>query len=107
MAKLSPNAKCTAKMTPEERHEYCSKGGKASAAAKKARKTLREELLALLEAGDTQERMSLAMIQKVLNGGKDAVAAFNSIRDTIGEKVSDKVEISTPNVINISIEDAD
>lgn len=55
------------------------------------RKTLREELLALLQQGKTQERMSLSIIEKALNGD---TKAFEVIRDTIGEKPTDKVENS-------------
>lgn len=58
-------------------------GGIKSGIAKRARKTLKEELLLLLSSGNTQEKISLAIIQEALNGN---VKAFESIRDTIGEK---------------------
>jgi len=53
------------------------------------RLTLRDELLALLSAGDTQKKMSLAIIEKCLKGD---TKAYEIIRDTIGEKPKDKVE---------------
>lgn len=65
-------------------------GGIKSGIAKRARKTLKEELLLLLSSGDTQEKMSLAIIQEALNGN---VKAFESIRDTIGEKPRENQEI--------------
>ena len=65
-------------------------GGIKSGIAKRARKTLKEELLLLLSSGDTQEKISLAIIQEALNGN---VKAFESIRDTIGEKPRENQEI--------------
>lgn len=53
------------------------------------RLTLRDELLALLSVGDTQKKMSLAMIDKCLKGD---TKAYEIIRDTIGEKPKDQVE---------------
>lgn len=75
--------------TTEEQREIARKGGIASGKARAARKTLKEELIALLEKGDTQERVSLALLQQALDGN---IQAFNTIRDTIGEKPVDKVE---------------
>ena len=84
-----------------ERKEIARMGAIASNAKQKARRTLREELLALLENGDTQERLSLAQIQKALNGD---TKAFEVIRDTIGEKPTDKVETSGDQTISIKID---
>ena len=58
------------------------------------RKTLKEELLLLLSQGNTQEKISLALIQKALNGD---TKAFEVIRDSIGEKQTEKQEISGVN----------
>ena len=55
------------------------------------RKTLKEELLLLLSQGNTQEKISLALIQKALNGD---TKAFEVIRDSIGEKQTEKIEQS-------------
>lgn len=65
-------------------------GGIKSGIARRARKTLKEELLLLLSSGNTQEKISLAIIQEALNGN---VKAFESIRDTIGEKPRENQEI--------------
>lgn len=78
-------------LTPEQRRASASRAGKASARARQARKTLREELLLLLSQGDTQNKISLAMIQQALTGN---VKAFETIRDTIGEKPIDKQEVT-------------
>ncbi len=98
-------------LTPNERRENASKAGKASGAARRARKTLKEELLLLLSDGDTQSRLSLALIEEALNGNKagSVTKAFEVIRDTIGEKPVDKVENKNVDiVIDLGdLEDAD
>ncbi len=78
--------------TSEEAREIGRKGGIASGKARRERKTLREELLLLLEKGDTQEKISLAMIKEALDGN---TKAFEVIRDTIGEKPIDKTADGT------------
>ena len=75
--------------TKEEARERGRRGGIASGKARRERKTLKEELLALLQSGDTQKNISLAMIQQALNGN---TKAFEVIRDTVGEKPKEEVE---------------
>lgn len=90
------------KFTPEEH----SRGGKASGEAKRRRKAIREQMELLLSLPiknnkiksqlsklgieenemTNQMAMIIKMYQTVLNGGNNSVSAFNSIRDTIGEK---------------------
>jgi len=77
--------------TKEERRERSRKAGIASGKARQARKTLREELLALLSAGKTQTDMNLALIARALNGD---VKAYEVVRDTIGEKPVEKVMVA-------------
>ena len=78
--------------------EIQSKGGKARAKKANERKTLKEELTALLEMVDDGEsvtngtRISVSLIQKALLGD---VKAFEVIRDTIGEKPTDRVEVKS------------
>ena len=80
--------------TPSERRANASKAGLASGEARRKRKALNEELLLLLEDGDVQERISLALINEALNGNKagSVTKAFEVIRDTIGEKPIERVE---------------
>ena len=73
-----------------EAREKGKKGGIESGKTRRARKTLREELLALLKSGNTQSRLSLALIEKAMNGD---TKAFEVIRDTIGEKPKDEVTL--------------
>lgn len=86
------------KRTPSEQRAISSKGGKASAKAKKERKALREELLLLLAEGDTQKKVSLALIRRALTGD---TKAFEVIRDTIGEKPVEQVQNLNPPVIKL------
>lgn len=64
------------------------------------RKTLAEELLALLSTGDTQKKMSLSLIEKALQGD---TKAFEVVRDSIGEKPTDKVENTGTQTLDINI----
>ena len=84
--------------TEKEQREIRSKGGKASGEARRARKTLREELLALLSQNiktedggslNAQVAMSTSLIKEAIDGN---TKAFELVRDTIGEKPVDKVE---------------
>ena len=73
----------------EEARERGRKGGLASGEARRKRKTLKEELLLMLSEGETQQSVTLALIEKAMSGD---TKAFEVIRDTIGEKPADKVE---------------
>ena len=83
---LIPNSK----RTPSERRENARKAGIASGEARRARKTLKETLLMMLEEGDTQNNITLALLDKALKGD---TKAYEVIRDTVGEKPTDKVDI--------------
>ena len=84
--------------TTEEQRAIASAGGKASGVARRKRKTLKEELLLMLSEGETQQSVTLALIEKAMSGD---TKAFEVIRDTIGEKPVDKVMIADvePSVI--------
>lgn len=85
-----------------EAREAARRGGKASGEARRRKKTLREELLYLLEQKSTgrdgkkhtaQEAMSAALLKQAINGN---TKAFELIRDTIGEKPTENVNVSAP-----------
>ena len=99
MYSVSQNLIPANKRSKEEARKISSNGGKKSGEVRRKRKQLREELLALLSAGNTQKNISLALIDQALNGN---VKAFETIRDTIGEKPVEKVVMSEvdPNVIS-------
>ena len=83
----------------KEAQEKGRKGGKRSGQVRLERKTLREELLALLDEKvrdkstgkkvGTRQAISAAMIKQALSGN---TKAYEIIRDTIGEKPVEKVE---------------
>lgn len=88
-------------LTSSELRERAIKGGKASAKARRKRKMLREELITLLSIGDTQTRLSLALIEQAQKGN---IKAFEVIRDTIGEKDNKlSIEHSKPFEVNIKV----
>lgn len=79
------------KRTPSERRENAKKAGKASGKARKERKMLKDELLLLLEKEDTQEKICLALVKQAQRGN---IKAFEVMRDTIGERPIESVEIT-------------
>ena len=91
---LIPNSE----RTPSELREMARNGGLASGEARRKRKTLKEELLLMLSEGETQQSVTLALIEKPMSGD---TKAFEVIRDTIGERPVDKVMIADvePSVI--------
>lgn len=76
-------------LSPSEARENGRKGGIKSVQTRKERKALKEQLLIMLESGDIQENICLALIDKAQSGD---IKAFEVIRDTIGEKPIDKKE---------------
>ena len=77
--------------------EEQSKGGKASAEARRKRRTLKEELLLMLEDETIQQSITAALIREATEGNSagSVRGAFETIRDTIGEKPTEKVEMKT------------
>ena len=86
------------KSASEER-EKGSKGGKASGEARREKKLFQQAILAALkartESGSTLlEDIVAAQVNKALEGD---TRAFEALRDTSGEKPTDKVEASVTN----------
>lgn len=83
-------------LTTEKAREIGRKGGLASVKARQEKKSLKAELEALLEIldekGDSvQKKMSFALIRKAIKGD---VRAFETIRDTIGQKPKENMNIN-------------
>ena len=83
----------------EEQRELARKAGKRSEQVRRERKTMRQELEYLLteeihdkngKAMNTQKALGTSLIKAALNG---SVQAFIAIRDTIGEKPVEKVDV--------------
>lgn len=88
--------------TSEEAREAGKKGGKRSGQVRRERRTLREELLKLLQekvpgkngqSRPAQEAISTALMKQAMNGN---IRAFEIIRDTIGEKPVENVNVISP-----------
>lgn len=94
------------KRTEDELREMTSKGGIKSGEARREKKKLKETLKALLElkdeatGEDNQAKLCLALFEKACKGD---VQAFNSLRDTIGEKPVDKIEETFNGELNINV----
>lgn len=89
------NADATTFRSGAEAVENGRKGGKASGAARKARKTLKEALLLLLneetETGETYQEAMIAGVLKQAIAGDVRAAVF--VRDTIGEKPEERMKL--------------
>ena len=82
----------------KEARERGRKGGLASVEARRKRKTLKEELLLMLEDAEVQKSVAVALIKEAQNGN---VKAFGMLRDTIGEAPVEKVQ-TTQTVVDLS-----
>lgn len=110
------NLKPFNKLTEEEQRQIAVMGGKASGEARRRKRDIKDTLDLLLskpfnyksKSGkeikkqlesfgiesdeiDNQTAMAYAMFMVVMSGGKGAVGAFNSIRDTLGEKPVEEI----------------
>ena len=77
--------------TKSEARERGRNGDIKSGEVRGQRKTLKEELLILLEQKDYQEKISLALLEQAKKGN---TKAYEIIRDTIGEKPKENINVS-------------
>lgn len=83
-------------LTPEERKAKASKAGKKSGEVRAKRKLLKDELLCLLDKKvedgkmTAREAMSAKLVARAVEGDSDA---YKLIRDTIGEKPTEKLSV--------------
>jgi len=93
MGRPNPQNLCPVRSEAEAKRKG-AKGGKKSGEARREKRRLREILEMLLERpeGDctTAEAISVALINKALSGD---VKAYETVRDTIGEKPVEKRDI--------------
>lgn len=107
-------------MTAERQREIASAGGKASQKARRRRKQIKEDLEMILslpikngklkeklkalgiedEEMTNQMAMTIALWQKAIKGD---VSAFNSLRDTVGEKPVDVQQVQEVPIIKDDI----
>lgn len=107
---LVPNSE----RTPSRVKENARKGGIASGKARREKKMIQEALQKALkgkyvvgEEGKLlggYEALAVAMIQQAVGGN---VQAFKEIRDTIGEKPTDTLEIGSESMTGIKVKFVD
>lgn len=94
--------------TAEKRRENARKAGIASGVARREKRTLRAQLLTLLdttkktkdgEEKTLRELAALALIKRAISGDP---SAFKVIRETIGEDVPKQVEVESKSRVKIS-----
>lgn len=87
------------RLSPSEAREQGRKGGKASGEARRRKKLLRECLTELLEreyvssdgkSMDGADLISAKLFQRAMDGD---IKAFETIRDTVGQKPVERVEV--------------
>lgn len=102
MASTVPNSEATQFRTGKEQVEIARKGGIASGEARREKRLFRDAIEKKL--GASLDEIIEAMIVKASSGD---VQATTFLRDTIGEKPTDKVEadIDSNVVINVEIDD--
>lgn len=98
-------------MSPDERTEFHSRGGKASTAKRRQKKTFAETLRAVLASeypvedakkklqsmgldGTWMDQLSQAQVDKASRGDTEA---FRAVRDTIGENPRQAVDVGLTN----------
>ena len=86
----------------EEARERGSKGGKKSGESRARKKSLKEAALAMLEAvkknpetGKEQNGFEAIAAALYLKAASGDVSAINSLRDLVGEKPTDKVQVDS------------
>jgi hypothetical protein len=77
-------------LSNEELKKRQRNGGLKSVQVRRERKLLREEILSRLSNGKTQDEIIDALIEKAKIGD---MRAFELLRDTIGEKPTDRHEV--------------
>ena len=90
--------------TTEEQRKIAVAGGKASGVARKKKKLIKDTIEEFLQAvnpetgNDFQVDLVNSMLQKALEGD---VSAFNTLRDTAGQKPKEDVAVVNMPIINI------
>lgn len=91
--------------TTEEQREIARKGGIASGKARKEKKLLKDELAIIMENvnkdGKTyQELISTALVKEALKGN---TKAYEIIRDTMGQTITNTIQVIETPIINDDI----
>lgn len=86
--------------TEDEQREIARAGGKASGKARRERKLIRQALEERFTADDMNE-----VCDKLIERAKNSARDFEVLRDTLGEKPTDSVALSSDDMeLNITID---
>ena len=88
-------------LSKEEAKRRGSLGGKASVEARKERKLIKDRILERMGEDDWD-----TMIDNLIRRAQEDTKSFESLRDTIGEKPKDQLEVAAMD-INVTIDDED
>ena len=94
---LIPNSQ----RSPTELREQCRKGGIKSGEVRRIRKSFRESFVDELSQGTSQAEIVKAILEKAIQGD---IKSAEFIRDTIGEKPTDKLEQSGESTITVKVQ---
>ena len=92
-----------------DRKRIASLGGQKAGEMAKRRKALREELEFLLSQENIQQEICLALIREAINGNRSGsvTRAFETIRDTLGERAPDRLAVSDDNQLEFVLKIVD
>ena len=95
-------------LTPQERRERASKAGKASVEARRKKKTLKEllDIALAMPSGEGSKTNAESIVASMINAAMAGdVKAFVAIRDSIGEKPVNKVEVGMADSVAEQLEE--
>ena len=87
--------------TPSEQREIARKGGKRSGEVRRENKLIRDRILERMGESDWD-----TMIDNLIKRASLDTKSFEVLRDTIGQKPTDKIEADvTQNIIRVTLDD--
>lgn len=87
-------------LSNEELKKRQSNGGKKSAQVRRENKLIKDRILERMGETDWDE-----MIDGLINRSKDSVKDFEVLRDTIGQKPTERIEADVNSVIRVTLDD--
>lgn len=98
---MSPQ-ELNARLTPEERKANASKAGKASGQVRRENKLIKDRILERMGESDWD-----VMIDNLIARAQEDTKSFETLRDTIGQKPKDQLEVDSVMEINVVLDDED
>ena len=96
---MSPE-ELNARLTPEERRANASKAGKASGQVRRENKLIKDRILERMGETDWD-----AMIDGLIERATLDTKSFEVLRDTIGQKPTERIEADVNSVIRVTLDD--